>query len=273
MYAGIFVLAVALIALVLWVSRISSKYVALKQAFMIEQRRLEELELQLGIDVSHKPALTGVEYEAPPVSEGPKKRKSASGSDSKTITLQRGKRHDAVEPPDGGATGEIEFVDAYIEDASDPDAEAVQSMMQITDAQSLRQQEQMRRVSRARERQAKLKQKHSEEKAAEQRRKQEIARRRDEQVRQFQKQQEALRQRIAQEQAEQAAEEERLNKLRTRASWAESYAGTGSSRPRQRVRLEERRQAQLRKQAEEILQKTRLNGSSGTLRGTDYYDT
>lgn len=208
MYAGIFVLAVALIVLVLWVSRLSSKLVALKQALMIEQRKWEELELQFDVGLA----------------------------------------------------------EAALEGTADQDAGATGDLMLTSDAQSLRQQEQMRRIVQARERQAKLKQKHSEEKAAEQRRKQELARKREEQVRKFQKQQEALRRRIEQEQAEQAAEEERLNKLRTRASWADSYAGTGASKPRQRVRLEERRQAQLRKQAEEILQKTSL----GNARGTDY---
>lgn len=186
MYIGIFVLACALIVLVLWVAKISSKMTALKQAVMIEQRKLEELAHKMGAD--------GV-YPAPNPESNP--------------------------------------------------------ALAMTDYRQMKPK------------------KHGDEVSAELRRQRELAREREEQLRSFQKQQEALRQRMALEQAQQEAEEERLNKLRIRASWSESTAASrpaAAPRPHQRMstaRLEERRQAQLRRQAEEIIQ-THLGNAGET---------
>lgn len=233
MYAGIFVLAIALIVLVVWVSSVSSKMAALKQALMIEQRKIEELEQQLGIDN---------------VRSGAVGRMHAGSVD----------RSSGFEAASNASTGEIGLDAEYI-------ADSAEGAIVLSDAQAARQQEQIQRISRARERQAMLKKKHSDEISAELRRKREIARQREEQVRSFQRQQEELRRRMVQERAEMEAEEERLNKLRTRASWSGSSSST-SARPRTRVssaRLEERRQAQLRRKAEEIV-RTRLGNAGET---------
>lgn len=252
MYAGIFVLAVAVVVLVVWVSRISAALADFKQAFVIAQSKFEELDRKLSTPIS-RPSMVNI-VTAP---------SNASATLSPDAT-------GPIDLPEGfiDSSGEIDFDDIadYIAAADfDDTADFVEldsgssdalseAMMPIVDAQSIRQQEQMRRISRARERQAKLRQKHIEQKEAELKRKQEIARQRDEHVRKFQEQQDVLRQRAEQELAAQEAEEERLNKLRARASWSSN--GTAAPRQRQRTsaRLEERRQAQLRKQAEEIMQ-------------------